>query len=44
MDQNQEIFARFMNDRDFAEVVAAVLRKQVYDQIRAETKSGVAGQ
>ena len=38
MDQNQEIFARYMNDRDFAKVVADFLRKQVYEQIRAEVK------
>ena len=38
MDQNQEIFARYMNDPAFANVVVDVLRKQVYDQIRAETK------
>jgi type I restriction enzyme R subunit len=42
MDQNQEIFARYMNDREFAQVVADVLRKQVYKQIRAETKSEVS--
>jgi type I restriction enzyme, R subunit len=39
MDQNQEIFARYMNDREFARVVADVLRKQVYEQIRADVKS-----
>ena len=38
MDQNQEIFARYMNDLDFAKVVAEFLRKQVYKQIRAEAK------
>jgi type I restriction enzyme R subunit len=38
MDQNQEIFARYMNDPDFAKVVAEFLRKQVYEQIRAEAK------
>mgnify|MGYP001796855808 CR=1 FL=1 len=38
MDQNQEIFARYMNDPDFAKVVVDVLRKQVYEQIRTEVK------
>ena len=38
MDQNQEIFARYMNDPAFAKVVAEFLRKQVYEQIRAEAK------
>lgn len=36
MDQNQEIFARYMNDKDFQKVVAEWMRKQVYEQIRAE--------
>jgi type I restriction enzyme R subunit len=31
MDQNQEIFARYMNDPAFAKVVAEFLRKQVYE-------------
>jgi len=31
-----------MNDREFAEVVADVLRKQVCEQIRAEPKPGAA--
>ncbi len=35
-DQNQEMFARYMNDRDFAKVVSEFLRKQVYQQIRAD--------
>ena len=38
MDQNQEIFARYMNDPAFAKVVAEFLRKQVHEQIRAEAK------
>jgi type I restriction enzyme, R subunit len=37
MDQNQEIFARYMNDPAFAKAVAEFLRNQVYEQIRAET-------
>ena len=44
MDQNQEIFARYMNDPAFAKVVAEFLRKQVYEQIRAEAKQESAQQ
>ena len=40
MDQNQEIFARYMNDKEFQQVVAEYLRKQVYDQIRADQPVG----
>ena len=32
--KNQEIFARYMNDPDFAKVVAEFLRKQVYQKPR----------
>jgi type I restriction enzyme, R subunit len=42
MDQNQDIFARYMNDREFAKVVEDYLRKQVYEQIRAEAKQDAA--
>jgi hypothetical protein len=38
MDQNQEIFARYINDPAFAKVVAEFLRKQVYEQIRADAR------
>lgn len=34
MDQNQEIFARYMNDKDFQKLVAEWLRGQVYQQVR----------
>ncbi len=34
MEQNQDIFARFMNDAEFKQAVAAYLRSQVYLQIR----------
>jgi hypothetical protein len=44
MDQNQEIFARYMNDREFASVVAEILRRRVYDQIRAEVKQNATRQ
>ena len=36
MDQNQEIFTRYMNDKDFQQLVSEWLRKQVYDQVRTE--------
>lgn len=37
MDQNQEIFARYMNDKDFQKVVAEWMRKQVYEQVRQQS-------
>jgi type I restriction enzyme R subunit len=37
MDQNQEIFARYMNDKDFQKAVAEWMRKEVYNQVRAES-------
>ena len=37
MEQNEEIFARFMNDADFQALVAAVLRQQVYDELHEST-------
>jgi len=36
MEQNEDLFARFMNDPDFQRIVAEHLLKQVYDQIREE--------
>jgi type I restriction enzyme R subunit len=36
MEQNEEIFARFMNEPNFQRLVEEHLRRQVYDQIRAE--------
>jgi type I restriction enzyme R subunit len=36
MDQNEEITAKFMNEKDFQEVVSQSLLKQVYEQIRSE--------
>jgi type I restriction enzyme R subunit len=36
MEQNEEIFAKYMNDSDFRKVVSEHLLKQVYDQIREE--------
>jgi len=36
MDQNEEITAKFINEREFQEIVGKNLLKQVYEQIRAE--------
>lgn len=36
MEQNEEITAKFMNDKGFQEEVGQVLLKQVYEQIREE--------
>ena len=36
MEQNEEIFAKYMNDGDFRKVVSEYLLKQVYNQIRDE--------
>jgi type I restriction enzyme R subunit len=37
MEQNEDIFNRFMNDGQFQQVVEGTLRQQVYDQIRQES-------
>lgn len=39
MDQNEEIAAKFMNEKTFREAVAQHLLKQVYDQIRSQGDS-----
>jgi type I restriction enzyme R subunit len=36
MEQNDDIFTRFMNDKEFKEVISETLLRQVYDQIRTE--------
>jgi len=36
MEQNEDIFNRFMNDGRFQQVVEETLRRQVYDQIREQ--------
>jgi type I restriction enzyme R subunit len=41
MDQNHEIFARYMNDKDFQRLVSEWMRKQVYDQVRAQPPKDV---
>lgn len=46
MEQNDEIFARFMNDEQFQQAVESNLRKEVYHEIRKDlaehTKGGAA--
>lgn len=36
MEQNEELFAKFMNDQDFQKIVREHLLRQVYEQIREE--------
>lgn len=36
MEQNEEIAAKFMNEKDFKEIVGKTLLKEVYEQIRSE--------
>jgi type I restriction enzyme, R subunit len=36
MEQNEDLFAKYMNDADFKKLVSEHLLKQVYEQIRAE--------
>jgi type I restriction enzyme R subunit len=44
MEQNEEIFARYMNDKDFQQVVTNVLLRQVYNQIHAEHETTTPAQ
>ena len=36
MEQNEDIFARFMNDKDFQELVAEKLLREVYENIKQD--------
>jgi type I restriction enzyme R subunit len=36
MEQNEEITAKFMNEKEFQEAVSGHLMKQVYDQLRSQ--------
>lgn len=40
MDQNEEITAKFMNEKEFQDTVGKYLLKTVYDQIRSEKAEG----
>jgi type I restriction enzyme R subunit len=42
MEQNEEIFAKFMNDKDFQKIVADTLLRQVYTEIREEASEPTA--
>ena len=39
MDQNEEIFARYMNDDSFSIVVAALMASEAYRKLRGANKS-----
>ena len=39
MDQNQETFSRYMNDKDFQQLVSGSLQKQVDGQVRIQQPS-----
>ena len=41
MDQNEEITARFMNEKDFQDEVSKNLLVEVYQQIRAEASAAI---
>ena len=41
MDQNEGIFAKFMNDGDFRKLVNEYLRKKVYKRIRDGEEAGL---
>ncbi|MEW6173687.1 MAG: type I restriction endonuclease [Bacillota bacterium] len=43
MEQNEEITAKFMNEKDFKKVVTEHLLTQVYEQIRSEEALGHSG-
>jgi type I restriction enzyme R subunit len=38
MEQNEDIFAKFMNDKDFQKVVSSHLLNEVYDKIHQESR------
>jgi type I restriction enzyme, R subunit len=40
MDQNEDITAKFMNEKDFKDLVGKHLTTKVYDQIRSEAMTG----
>ena len=42
MDQNEEIFVRFMNDGSFQKIVTAWMASQAYRRLRRDDKEGVA--
>jgi type I restriction enzyme R subunit len=42
MDQNEEMTAKFMNDKEFQEAIGKHLMKEVYEQIRREAAEAEA--
>ena len=42
MEQNEEMTAKFMNEKDFQDIVGRHLLKQVYEQIRAQDAAASA--
>ena len=38
MEQNEDITAKFLNEKEFKDLVSRVLTEQVYKQIRKEKK------
>ena len=40
MDQNEEIFVRFMNDPAFQKIVTAWMASQAYERLRATAVEG----
>jgi len=40
MDQNEEIFVRFMNDPAFQKIVTSWMASQAYQRLRATAKEG----
>ena len=41
MDQNREIFASYMNDKDFQRIVTDWMWRQIYDEVPAQPLEGV---
>jgi type I restriction enzyme, R subunit len=39
MDQNEEIFARFMNEESFRKVIGARMASEVYQKLKSKTGS-----
>ena len=39
MEQNEDIFARFMNEKDFKRIVAEWVSRTVYARLRSSTKA-----
>jgi type I restriction enzyme R subunit len=42
MDQNEEIFARFMNDKSFQKIVTGWLSSEAYRKLRSVSRIGAS--